>query len=169
MRVSGDVFSIGIKGLVATALFFAIAHFMSPLVPQDFILGSYGALAVVLIALQNEPVARFRTIVTAHMTAATVGFALFHASPFMPAGMLAAVTIAVTLFLMASLNAIHPPAGAVAFVAVSPGSPVETLGLSFIALCGLAGPITFVVICRVTEEITRHLRVIFSNNAINRR
>ncbi|MXN66732.1 hypothetical protein GR183_17595 [Stappia sp. GBMRC 2046] len=168
MRANADVLSIGIKGLVATALFFAIAHILSPLVPQDFILGSYGALAVVLIALQNEPVASFRTIVTAHMTAATVGFVLFHASPFVPAGILVTVTIAVTLFLMASMNAIHPPAGAVAFVAVSPHSPVETLGLSFIALCGLAGPVTFVAICRTTETVFEQLKNVLFRYSIKR-
>lgn len=165
MRLDTEVLFKGFKGLVATALFFGIAHLLSPLVPQEFVLGSYGALAVVLIALQDEPVARFRTVLSAHMLAATAGFALFHASPFVPGGLLVAVTVGTTLFLMASMNVVHPPAGAVAFVAVSPDSPVETLGVSFIALCGLAGPLAFIAICHICEQASRQLINFYSRSA----
>ncbi|NRG16455.1 hypothetical protein HPQ64_01995 [Rhizobiales bacterium] len=110
MRFDTDVLFKGIKGLVATALFFGIAHVLSPLVPQDFVLGSYGALAVILIALQDEPVASFGTVLSAHLLAATTG------------------------------------------------SPVETLGVSFIALCGLAGPLAFIAICHTCEQTSHQLR-----------
>lgn len=38
---------------------------------------------------------------------------------------------------------VHPPAGAVAIIAISANSPIEVLGWTFIPFCGIFGPLIF--------------------------
>ncbi len=151
------VIRVGLRGAVASALFLAIAHFAAPFIPGNILFGSYGALAVVLIALEKESVARPAAVIVAHLLAALIGYGVYKLSPFLPEALVIPLGISLVLAAMAQTDTIHPPAGGLVFVAVAPDSPVGDLGLLFLPLCGVAGPLVFLTITRIVAWLTRAL------------
>ncbi|MFN3198466.1 MAG: HPP family protein [Bradymonadia bacterium] len=88
------------------------------------LIGSYGATSVVLLCLHDAPIARPRNLILGHLIAAVVGV-LVRSLDF-PDPLALGLSLGLTITLMVLLDAIHPPGGAVALIAIL--SPPEIIG-----------------------------------------
>lgn len=102
---------------------------MAP-VGSHWLLGPMGATAVILFALSHSPLAQPWPVIGSFGIAAVVGMASAWAipHPWLAAG----VALGTSIWLMARLNCIHPPGGALALVMVLEGAP--TLAQAGLAL-----------------------------------
>ncbi|MEO7106314.1 MAG: HPP family protein [Rhodoferax sp.] len=93
------------------------------LIPEGshWLLAPMGATAVILFALSHSPLAQPWPVIGSFAIATLVGLASAWAIP--DTWLAAGVSLSVSIWLMARLNCIHPPAGALALIVVLDGAP----------------------------------------------
>lgn len=109
-------------GLVGMGLCAWLLH-MAP-VGSQWLLAPMGASAVILFALSHSPLAQPWPVIGSFGIATVVGLASAWAIPHAWLG--AGVALGASIWLMARLNCIHPPGGALALVVVLDGKPSLT-------------------------------------------
>ncbi len=109
-------------GLLGMGLCAWLLH-MAP-VGSHWLLAPMGASAVILFALSHSPLAQPWPVLGSFAVATVVGLASAWAipDPWLASG----VALGASIWLMARLNCIHPPAGALALIVVLDGMPTLT-------------------------------------------
>ena len=93
-------------------------------VSSHWLLAPMGASAVILFALSHSPLAQPWPVIGSFGIATVVGLASAWAIPDI--WLAAGVALGTSIWLMARLNCIHPPGGALALVVVMDGAPTMT-------------------------------------------
>jgi CBS domain-containing membrane protein len=105
-----------------------------------FLIGSFGASAVLVYGIPNSPLARGRNVVGGHLISALVGVTIAKLVPqelWLSAGM----AVSISIVLMQITKTLHPPGGATALIAVIGSAKIKSLGylyLFFPVLSGIA-------------------------------
>ncbi len=99
-------------------------------VGQHWLLAPVGASAVILFVMPHSPVAAPWPVIGSYLLGTVCAFAAMTLIPSPP--LAAAVAVAGTIWLMARLNCIHPPGGALALMLVlaAPHNPAEMRDLA---------------------------------------
>lgn len=119
-------------GCLGALLGLLVAEWLSRLAlgeSNPWFIAPMGASAVLLFAVPASPLAQPWPLLGGNVMAALVGVAC--AQWLGHSGLAAALAVALSIGLMFQLRCLHPPAGAVALIAVMGGPGIEALGYGF--------------------------------------
>ena len=120
-----------------------------------FLIGSFGASAVLVYAAANSPLAQPRNVVGGHLLGALVGVTtaqLFQAPQLLWLG--AALAVSFSIVAMIVTKTLHPPGGATALVAVIGSEQIKAMGYLYVLFPVLTGVVILVGIALVVNNIS---------------
>lgn len=142
-----------IGALLAVGL---IAFFLlSPEIDTEFglyLVAPFGASAVMLFAIPNSPLAQPWSVIIGNCLGAAVGVAMCYLVA--DASIRVALAVAMTVFAMALLRALHPPAGGVAMAAALHPEEIFPLGFWFVLTPIGLGAVSLVVMAMAYARVT---------------
>lgn len=127
-----EIFWSTLGGCLGIAAIYLIGHIQGlPLENNLFLVGSFGASAVLLYGIPLSPFAQPRNLLGGHLISAIIGVAfylLFSEQIVLAASFAVGVSIGAMHF----TRTLHPPGGATALIAVVGGDTVHQLGFLYI-------------------------------------
>jgi len=119
-----------------------------------FVVGSFGASAVLIYGAVKSPLAQPRNLIGGHIISAIIGVASFKlfghhiwfAAPF-------AVSTAIAA--MHATKTLHPPGGATALIAVIGSSKVHALGFYYVFVPIGAGAVVMLIIALIVNNMCK--------------
>lgn len=110
-----------------------------------FLVGSFGASAILIYGVPNSPFAQPRNLIGGHVFSAIVGVSCVLLLKEHPS-IAAALAVSLALVVMHFTRTIHPPGGATALIAVIGGEQIQALGFWYVLTpIGLGALIMLVV------------------------
>lgn len=134
----GSFIGIGIIGYIQSLQFSSLDN--------TFLIGSFGASAVLVYGASNSPLAQPRNLVGGHVLSAFIGIccAFFISSPqFQWLG--GALAVSLSIVVMQMTKTMHPPGGATALIAVIGSEKIKNLGMFYILNPVLSGVVILLV------------------------
>ncbi|MBA9076296.1 MULTISPECIES: HPP family protein [Rufibacter] len=122
-----------------------------------FLIGSFGATAVLLFGLINSPLAQPRNLIGGHVLSALVGVSVYHLLPEV-AWLSSALAVSLSIVVMQITKTMHPPGGATALIANIGSAKVHALGYFFILSPVLSGVLILLLVALVVNNATAHRR-----------
>ena len=120
-----------------------------------YIIGSFGASAVLVYGAVRSPLAQPRNLIGGHLLSAFVGVAcwqLFHPFPWFAA----AFSVATAIALMHVTQTLHPPGGATALIGVIGSEKIHELGFWYMLVpVGLGVVIMLIVALAINNMASR--------------
>lgn len=95
-----------------------------------FIIGSFGASAVLIYGAVRSPLAQPRNLVGGHLISAVIGVAVFKLFGFSP-WLASSLAVATAIAAMHATKTLHPPGGATALIAVTGSEKIHDLGFLY--------------------------------------
>jgi CBS-domain-containing membrane protein len=123
-----------------------------PLSGKLFLIGSFGASAALLYGAPSSPFAQPRHLVVGQLIAAVVGVTAYKLVGHHP-GVAAGLAVAGTVVVMQLVQALHPPAGATALIAVLGPAQVHRLGYQFVLSPVLVGALILLAVAVVVNNL----------------
>lgn len=122
-----------------------------------FLVGSFGATAVLIYGIPASPYAQPRNLIGGHILSAIIGVTCVSLLTAYPA-IAAALAVSLSLLVMHLTRTVHPPGGATALIAVVGGDNIHALGYWF-ALTPIAlGAGLMLVIALLVNNISPYRR-----------
>ena len=122
-----------------------------------FIIGSFGASAVLIYGAIKSPLAQPRNLMGGHVISAIIGvvfYKIFHDHLWLAASMSVATAIAV----MHATKTLHPPGGATALIAVIGGEKIHALGFMYVVIPVGFGALIMLVVALLVNNIPKSRR-----------
>ena len=143
----GSAIGIGVCGYLSSKYF----------EPRDvtFIIGSFGASAVLVYGAVNSPLAQPRNVIGGHIVSGLVGVASFHFAGGTP-WIAAAMGVSLAIVAMLVTKTLHPPGGATALIAVIGGEKVHELGILYAFIPAGLGAFILVVIAVLINNLSKN-------------
>jgi CBS-domain-containing membrane protein len=117
-----------------------------------FLIGSFGASAVLIYGAVRSPLAQPRNLVGGHLISAVIGVAawqLLGSAPWLAAAFAVATAIAA----MHATRTLHPPGGATALIAVIGSDKIHNLGLLYVVFPVATGVVIMLIVALVVNNI----------------
>ncbi len=117
-----------------------------------FIIGSFGASAVLIYGAVRSPLAQPRNLVGGHIVSAVIGviaYKIFYPFPWFASAFAVATAIAV----MHATKTLHPPGGATALIAVIGSEKIHDLGFLYVVIPVSTGVIIMLVVALIVNNI----------------
>jgi len=119
-----------------------------------FIIGSFGASAVLIYGAVRSPLAQPRNLVGGHIVSAVIGviaYKLFYPYPWFASAFAVATAIAV----MHATKTLHPPGGATALIAVIGSEKIHALGFLYVLIPVGIGVLIMLIVAVVVNNIAK--------------
>lgn len=132
-----------------------IGYIQSSYLPVDdntFLVGSFGASAVLIYGVVNSPLAQPRNLIGGHVLSALLGVTVNYLVPIPWLG--AALAVSGSIVLMQVTKTLHPPGGATALIAVIGSEDVERLGYLYVFNPILTGVSILLLVALVFNNVT---------------
>lgn len=128
-----------------------------PLTDSIFLIGSFGASAILIYGVPNSPFAQPRNLVGGHVFSAIVGVscALLFKNNI---GLAAAIAVSVALVVMHLTSTIHPPGGASALIAVIGSEHIQQLAYWYVLTPVAVGAIIMLVVAVLVNNLSPYRR-----------
>lgn len=125
------------------------------LTQQDhfFLIGSFGATAVLVFGSPSAPFSQPRYVIGGHVLAAAVGVSIYQWLPE-PLWLASALAVSLTTVLMYLTRTIHPPGGATALIAVIGSEQVHRLGYWYVFDPVLEGTLLLIVVALLVNNLS---------------
>nr|CRH07176.1 putative transportor belongs to HPP family protein [Candidatus Magnetococcus massalia] len=117
-----------------------------------FIIGSFGASAVLIYAAIGSPLSQPRNLLGGHLVSALVGVAVFQLVGGVP-WLAAALAVSLAIVAMQLTRTVHPPGGATALIAVIGSDTIHQLGYLYALVPALSGATCLLVVALVTNRL----------------
>lgn len=120
-----------------------------------FLIGSFGASAVLIFGATNSPLAQPRNLVGGHLISAFVGVCIHKLVP----GHLwiaSALAVALAIVGMQITKTLHPPGGATALIANIGSEKIKALGFFYVLSPVLSGVLILLVVALLVNNIPKH-------------
>lgn len=147
----GAFLGIGLIGFTHEALgAFAISD-------KVFLIGSFGASAVLVYGATNSPLAQPRNLIGGHLISAFIGvsiYKLLHGFDLL--WLNASLAVSLSIVAMQCTKTLHPPGGATALIANLGTPKVIGLGYLYLLYPVLTGVIILFVVALLTNNIPRN-------------
>jgi CBS domain-containing membrane protein len=119
-----------------------------------FLIGSFGASAVLIYGVINSPLAQPRNLIGGHLLCALVGVTVgyFISETWVAAGLAVSVSIVV----MQITKTLHPPGGATALIAIIGSPKVKNLGYMYVLSPIFTGVMILLIVALIFNNITSH-------------
>lgn len=129
-----------------------VRHFSG--VEQIFLIGSFGASAVLVFGAIESPFSQPRNLIGGHLISAIVGVLV---AKVFPSSIWLAAPLAVSLaiLLMQITKTLHPPGGATALIAVIGSAQIQSLGFWYVISPVLSGALILMLVALVCNNMTR--------------
>lgn len=122
-----------------------------------FIIGSFGASAVLIYGAVNSPLAQPRNLVGGHVFSALIGVACRLALPG-ELWLAAPLAVATAIAAMQLTSTLHPPGGATALIAVIGGPRIAELGFWYVLAPVASGSLLMLAVAMVVNNIPSRRR-----------
>lgn len=122
-----------------------------------FLVGSFGASAVLIYGVPKSPYAQPRNLVLGHTLSAAVGVACAIMLGHFPA-LSGALAVSLALTVMHLTNTIHPPGGATALIAVIGSEHIHQMGFWYVLSPIFTGTLILLVAALVINNLSPHRR-----------
>jgi CBS domain-containing membrane protein len=102
--------------------------------PTDniFLIGSFGASAVLVFGSTNSPLAQPRNLIFGHLISATIGVTIQKLIPGNEIWFTAALGVSFSIVAMQMTKTMHPPGGATALIAIIGSEKIKSLGYLYV-------------------------------------
>lgn len=122
-----------------------------------FLVGSFGASAVLIYGMPLSPFAQPRNLIGGHLISALIGVS-FHYLLRDQVMLAAALSVSLAIGFMHITRTLHPPGGATALIAVIGGDAIHQLGYMYVLTPIGLGALVMLVIALVVNNLaaTRH-------------
>jgi CBS domain-containing membrane protein len=140
----GSFAGIGLIGLLDSKYF-------SPL-DNIFLIGSFGASAVLIYGIINSPYAQPRNLIGGHVISALVGVTMYKLIPH-EVWLSSALSVSLSTVLMQVTKTLHPPGGATALIANVGSARVLALGYMYVLNPVLSGVIILLFVALLFNNI----------------
>lgn len=123
-----------------------------------FLIGSFGASAVLVYGATNSPLAQPRNLIGGHLISALVGVAVYKLLPLNPeiVWLKCALAVSLSIVLMQITKTVHPPGGATALIANIGTAKVKSLGFFYVINPVLMGVLIMLVVALIVNNISKH-------------
>lgn len=118
-----------------------------------FLIGSFGASAVLIYGTPAVPFAQPRNLMGGHIISATIGVICFKLLPEM-SGLAAALAVSLAIVLMHLTKTIHPPGGASALIAVVGSVEIHELGFLYVFTPVASGAFIMLIVALIVNNLT---------------
>ena len=136
----------------------AIAYGLSMLtldvVPSGFLIGSFGATAVLLYGAPRAEFSQPRNVIGGHVLSALIGVAVFKFTQF-DLLLSAAIAVSLSIMLMQLTHTMHPPGGATALIAIIGGESVHQLGWYYAITPVFTGALIMTLVALFFNNLSR--------------
>jgi len=122
-----------------------------------YIIGSFGASAVLIYEAVRSPLAQPRNLVGGHIVSAVLGvisYKLFYPFPWLASAFAVATAIAV----MHATKTLHPPGGATALIAVIGSEKIHDLGFWYILVPVGVGVVIMLIVALIVNNLAKNRR-----------
>jgi CBS domain-containing membrane protein len=140
----GGFFGIGIIGFISSRYF--------TLNDNIFLIGSFGASAVLVYGATNSPLAQPRNLVGGHLVSAVVGVSMHKLMPG-EIWLSYALAVSTAIVMMQITKTVHPPGGATALIANIGSEKIKALGFMYVLSPVLTGVLILLVIALIFNNI----------------
>jgi CBS domain-containing membrane protein len=140
----GAFFGIAAIGLIST-------YTLSP-TDTIFLIGSFGATAVLIYGATNSPLAQPRNLVGGHLISALVGVTFYKIFPDL-LWLSSASSVATAIVIMQITKTLHPPGGATALIANIGSEKIKALGYLYVISPVFSGVMILLVIALIFNNI----------------
>ena len=123
-----------------------------PVNDNTFLVGSFGASAVLIYGVVNSPLAQPRNLIGGHVLSALLGVTVNYLVPIPWLG--AALAVSGSIVLMQVTKTLHPPGGATALIAVIGSGDFERLGYLYVFNPILTGVSILLLVALVFNNVT---------------
>jgi CBS-domain-containing membrane protein len=120
-----------------------------------FLIGSFGASAVLVFGATNSPLAQPRNLVLGHFVSAVMGVIIQKLFP----GMLwlsASLSVSLAIVSMQITKSMHPPGGATALIANIGSEKIKQLGFGYVFFPVLSGVLILLLVALAVNNIPKH-------------
>lgn len=120
-----------------------------------FLIGSFGASAVLVFGATNSPLAQPRNLIFGHLISAFIGVSI---SKLVPNQLWLASSLAVSVSIVAMqiTKTMHPPGGATALIANIGSEKIKSLGYLYVASPVFSGALILLIIALIVNNIPSH-------------
>lgn len=121
-----------------------------------FLIGSFGASAVLIYGVPNSPLAQPRNLILGHLISAFLGVSICKmASLFNPEFLWLSSALAVSLSIVAMqmTKSLHPPGGATALIANIGSAKIKALGYLYLLTPVLTGVLIMFAVAMIVNNI----------------
>lgn len=122
---------------------------------QVFLIGSFGASAVLVFGATNSPLAQPRNLILGHFISALIGVTVYKLIPS-ELWLSSALAVSLSIVAMQITRSMHPPGGATALIASVGSERVKSLGYGYVVSPVMSGVAILFVIALLVNNIPRH-------------
>jgi CBS domain-containing membrane protein len=119
-----------------------------------FLIGSFGASAVLIYGVINSPLAQPRNLIGGHLLSAIIGVTV--GIVIKETWLAAALAVALSIVGMQITKTLHPPGGATALIAIIGSPKVKNLGYLYVVSPIFTGVIILLIVALIFNNITEH-------------
>lgn len=120
-----------------------------------FLIGSFGASAVLVYGAIESPLAQPRNLMGGHIISALIGVMVAKLVPEI-IWIQAPLAVASSIIAMQISKTLHPPGGATALIAVSGGENIKALGFNYVLFPVASGALILLICALIFNNITSH-------------
>ncbi|MCK5236530.1 MAG: HPP family protein [Deltaproteobacteria bacterium] len=124
---------------------------------MSFIIGSFGASAVLIFGIIDSPLAQPRNLVGGHVLSAVVGvlcYQLFYSHLWLAV----AIAVSASIVVMQLTKTLHPPGSATALIAVIGSPQLHDLGYLYVLIPILRGALILLIVALLVNNIPKSRR-----------
>lgn len=119
-----------------------------------FMIGSFGASAVLVYGVTNSPLAQPRNLVGGHLVSAIIGVTVFKCIPD-HLWLSSALAVSLAIVGMQITKTLHPPGGATALIANIGSDKVKELGYGYVISPVFTGVLVLLVVALIVNNIPK--------------
>lgn len=120
-----------------------------------FLIGSFGATAVLVYGATNSPLAQPRNLVGGHLISAFIGVAVHKLIPG-EIWLSSALAVSLSIVVMQITKTLHPPGGATALIANIGSEKIISLGFVYVLSPVLTGVIILLIVALIFNNIPKN-------------
>lgn len=129
-----------------------ISSFYFTLNDNLFLIGSFGATAVLVYGATNSPLAQPRNLIGGHLISAIVGVSIHKLIPG-EIWLSSALSVSLAIVMMQMTKTLHPPGGATALIANIGSEKIKALGFMYVLNPVLTGVIILLIVALIFNNI----------------
>jgi len=120
-----------------------------------FMIGSFGASAVLIYGATNSPLAQPRNLVGGHLVSAIIGVTIHKLAPDM-IWFTSALSVSLSIVAMQITKTMHPPGGATALIANIGSEKITGLGYGYVLSPVMSGVLILFVSAMIVNNIPKN-------------